>query len=158
MIESFQDYDISLYMLVAKVLMHCCSLPETSQARQTLVWKFCSDHILCTNRKNDVKLHMWDASQGDDVSRPRKVTLLHWVFEWSPFVWHMFPCYIWHSIWSYVMKPHRYIIFFVFLIQNICFGYSKELSQWEGSFEHPNHIFKLIANKILAISRWNVLP
>ena len=30
--------------------------------------------------------------------------------------------------------------FFLFLNQNICCGYSKEISQREGSFEHPKHI------------------
>ena len=32
-------------------------------------------------------------------------------------------------------------IFSLFLIQNICCGYSKELSQRDGSFEHPKHMF-----------------
>ena len=30
----------------------------------------------------------------------------------------------------------------LFLIQNICCGYSKEPSQGDGSFEHPKHMFK----------------
>ena len=30
--------------------------------------------------------------------------------------------------------------FFLFLNQNICCGYSKEPSQWDGSFEHPKHM------------------
>ena len=29
------------------------------------------------------------------------------------------------------------------LIQNICCGYSKEPSQWDGPFEHPKHIFNI---------------
>ena len=40
-------------------------------------------------------------------------------------------------------------LFSLFLIQNICCGYSKELSQWEGSFEHPKHMFKLMGKKII---------
>ena len=32
------------------------------------------------------------------------------------------------------------IIIFLFLNQNICCGYSKELSQRDGSFEHPKRI------------------
>ena len=40
---------------------------------------------------------------------------------------------------------------FLFLIQNICCGYSKEPSQWDGSFEHPKHILKLMAKKIFTI-------
>ena len=26
----------------------------------------------------------------------------------------------------------------------MCCGYSKEPSQWDGSFEHPKHMFKVI--------------
>ena len=33
-------------------------------------------------------------------------------------------------------------LFSLFLMQNICCGYSKEPSQWDGSFEHPKHMFK----------------
>ena len=40
-------------------------------------------------------------------------------------------------------------LIFLFLNQNICFGYSKEPSQWDGSFEHPKQMFKLIDKKIL---------
>ena len=42
-------------------------------------------------------------------------------------------------------------LFFLFLNQNICCGYSKEPSQWDGSFEHPKHMFKLIGKEINAI-------
>ena len=42
-------------------------------------------------------------------------------------------------------------LFFLFLNQNICCGYSKEPSQWDGSFEHPKHMFKLMAKEINAI-------
>ena len=41
--------------------------------------------------------------------------------------------------------------FSLFLIQNICCGYSKEQSQRDGSFEHPKHIFKLMGKKIIKI-------
>ena len=34
----------------------------------------------------------------------------------------------------------------LFLIQNICCGYSKD-----GSFEHPKHMFKLIEKKIIQL-------
>ena len=40
---------------------------------------------------------------------------------------------------------------FLFLSQNICCGYSKELSQRDGSFEHPKQMFKLMDKKILTI-------
>ena len=44
-------------------------------------------------------------------------------------------------------------LFFFFLIQNIGCGYSKEPSQWDGSFEHPQHMFKLMGKKILTLLR-----
>ena len=40
-------------------------------------------------------------------------------------------------------------IFYLFLIQNICCGYSKEPSQC--SFEHPKRLLKLMGKKILTI-------
>ena len=40
---------------------------------------------------------------------------------------------------------------FLFLNQNICCGYSKEPSEWEGSFEHPKHMLKLMGKKIFKI-------
>ena len=44
-------------------------------------------------------------------------------------------------------KSAYWEIFSVFLIQNICCGYSKEQSQCDGSFEHPKHILKLMGKK-----------
>ena len=49
------------------------------------------------------------------------------------------------------------INFFLFLDQNICCEYSKESSKWDGSFEHPNQMFKLMGKKIFTILRWNIL-
>ena len=43
--------------------------------------------------------------------------------------------------------------YFLFLNQNICCGYSKEPSQWDGSFEHPKHMLQLTGKKILKILR-----
>ena len=48
-------------------------------------------------------------------------------------------------------------ILFLFLNQNICCGYSKEPSQWDGSFEHPKHMLKIMGHKILTILRWKFL-
>ena len=45
--------------------------------------------------------------------------------------------------------------FFLFLNQNICCWYSKEPSKWDGSFEHPKHVLKIMGNKIFTILRWN---
>ena len=44
-------------------------------------------------------------------------------------------------------------LFSLFLIQNICFGYSKESSQGDGSFEHPKHMLKLMGKKMIKILR-----
>ena len=38
-------------------------------------------------------------------------------------------------------------LLFLILNQNKCCGYSKELSQWDGSFEHAKYMFKLIEKK-----------
>ena len=38
-------------------------------------------------------------------------------------------------------------LFFLFLNQTICCGYSKEPSRYDGSFEHPKHMFKLMGKK-----------
>ena len=46
-------------------------------------------------------------------------------------------------------------IIFLFLIQNICCGYSKEPSQWDCSFEHLQHMLHIIGKKIFTILRWN---
>ena len=46
---------------------------------------------------------------------------------------------------------------FLFLNKNICCRYSKELSHWESSFEHPKHMFKLMDKKIITILRWKLL-
>ena len=43
--------------------------------------------------------------------------------------------------------------FFYFYHQNICCGYSKEPSQWDGSFEHLKHMLKLMGKKIFTILR-----
>ena len=42
-------------------------------------------------------------------------------------------------------------IFFLFPNRNICCGYSKEPSQWDGSFENPNHMLKLMGKNMLKI-------
>ena len=46
---------------------------------------------------------------------------------------------------------------FFFLNQNICCGYLKESSQWDGSFEQPKHMFRLLGKKIITILRSIIL-
>ena len=43
------------------------------------------------------------------------------------------------------------ILVFLFLNQNICCGYSKEPSQWDGYFEHQKDMIKLMGKKIITI-------
>ena len=38
-------------------------------------------------------------------------------------------------------------LIFLFLNQKICCGWSKELSQWDGSFEHIKHMFKFMGKE-----------
>ena len=40
-------------------------------------------------------------------------------------------------------------LIFLFLNQNICCVYSKEPSQWDGSFEHPQNMLKMMGKKYL---------
>ena len=51
---------------------------------------------------------------------------------------------------------HKNLIF-LFFNQNICFRYWKEPSQWDGSFEHPKHMSKLMIKKIITILRKSFL-
>ena len=45
----------------------------------------------------------------------------------------------------------------VSLDQNRCCGCSKELSQLDGSFGNPKHMFRLLGKKIITILRSNIL-
>ena len=51
------------------------------------------------------------------------------------------------------IRVRNWKLIYLFHNQNICCGYSKEPSWWDGSFEHPKHIFKLMDKKIIAILR-----
>ena len=42
---------------------------------------------------------------------------------------------------------------FLFLNWNLCCGHSKEPSRWDGSFEHPTHLLKLLVKKKITILR-----
>ena len=56
-----------------------------------------------------------------------------------------------HTVSHLQIKVYTVKSFFLFLNQNICCGYSKEPSQWDGSIEHPKHKFKLMGKEINAI-------
>ena len=55
------------------------------------------------------------------------------------------------------MRVRNWKLFFLFLNQNICCGYSKVPFWWDGSFEHPKHKIKLMDKKIIAILRKLIL-
>ena len=56
------------------------------------------------------------------------------------------------------IRVRNWKFLFLFLNQNICCGYSKELSRWDGSFsEHPKHMFKHVDKKMIAILSSKIL-
>ena len=56
------------------------------------------------------------------------------------------------------LRVHDRWIIFLFLNQNICYGYlKKEPSQWNGSFEDPKHVLKMMSKQIFTILRWKFL-
>ena len=70
--------------------------------------------------------------------------------------------FIWAQTYYNAISRRRYILQAFnqecvtknnFLKQNLYCGYSKEPSQWDGSFEHPKHKLKLMGKKILTIIR-----
>ena len=46
------------------------------------------------------------------------------------------------------MRLRNENLIFLYFNQNICCGYSKEPSQWDGSFEYPKHTFNLEVKNI----------
>ena len=61
--------------------------------------------------------------------------------------------YGWHKATAFRTSDNSVYQKINVLIQNICCGYSKELSQWDGSFEHPKHMMKLMSKKIFTSLR-----
>ena len=55
------------------------------------------------------------------------------------------------------LRVRKENLIFLFLNQNICCGYSKELSQGDGSFEHPKHMLKRMGKKIFTFLRGKFL-
>ena len=62
----------------------------------------------------------------------------------------------WPALSLEILRPHHQKTGFCCMLeplwgailnQNICCGYSKEPSQWDGSFEHPKHMIKLMGKK-----------
>ena len=70
------------------------------------------------------------------------------VISLQPFINEMAGiCYM--KQYSFYNKNQAFIwkLFFLFFNRTIHCGYSKEPSQWDGSFEHPIHMIKLMGKK-----------
>ena len=74
-------------------------------------------------------------------------------FQWLTTVFHVQQQQSGHQI-----RVRNQKLFFLFLIQNLCCGCSKEPSYWNGSFEHPKQMLKQRDKKIFTNLRWNVSP
>ena len=61
------------------------------------------------------------------------------------------------SCQAFSLRVHTKKLILLFLNQNKCCGYSKEPSQWDGSFEQPKHVLKIMGMKIFTILRWKFL-
>ena len=80
----------------------------------------------------------------------------------SLYSYHSLRCPLFHYNIQWIWKRQSRLqlrvrnknLFFLFLNQNICCGYSKEPSQWDGSFELPKHILKLMDKKIFTFLSW----
>ena len=49
------------------------------------------------------------------------------------------------------MRQGNYKLVFLFHNQNISFGYSKEPSHRDGSFEHPRNMFRLLDKTLIML-------
>ena len=101
--------------------------------------------ILLYFSRDSVLCQPWDI-----VWKPFQIWLyyvLNLTDQVRPFVQNNFPV-ISQLIWVRTKK-----IFFLFLSQNICCGYSKEPSQGDCSIEHPKHMLRIMGKKIFTILR-----
>ena len=65
------------------------------------------------------------------------------IISWSKF----------HDLSGLQIRESNWKLIFLFLNQNICCGYSKEPSQWDGSFELTKQMLILMGKKIFTILR-----
>ena len=69
----------------------------------------------------------------------------------SPFIWvTSLDCFFFFFFFSYPqIRGGIHILFFLFLDENICFGYSLEMPRQGASNEYPQHMFLPINKKII---------
>ena len=139
---------------------------------QKQLYKITFNLIWASSRPNLVLLHANNKCTDKPVHPHRLVStfviklfikiLLHVKFQyrriysWVDWVW-VVPIYWYTHISGLKLTVRNRKIIFLFFNQNLCCGYSKEPSQWDGSFEQPRHMFKLMDKKIIAILRWKSL-
>ena len=107
------------------------------------------------------KIHIWDQSCCCWCKRKVLLYCYGWLYVTeNGCIVRLFAsirnvCFVllWLIVWKVGMKTDYW--WNIFLSQNICCGYSKEPSQWYGSFEHQKHMFRLLGKKIFTILRSN---
>ena len=72
-------------------------------------------------------------------------TMLQYILQYTV------PDQILNTVTGHQIRVWNWKLFFLLLNQNICCGYSKEPSRWDGSCEHLKHMFKLMDKKIITI-------
>ena len=86
---------------------------------------------------NEQWRHRWNAAECSSTSGSVPITKIKIQFS--------------EAITGPQIRVKNWKLFFIFLNQNICCGYSKELSLWECSFECPALMFKLLGKEIFTI-------
>ena len=115
-------------------------LPSWLSCNQKILFLFLNQNICCGYSKEPSQ---WDSSFEHPqhmlkVMGKKIFTISHRIFLFKPVLPSWLSC--------------NQKILFLFLNQNICCGYSKEPSQWDGSFGHPKHMLKVMGKKIFTIS------
>ena len=79
---------------------------------------------------------------------PHKISIMSFGHERVIYILLCINKYIFVYTWAKAWQTSKLInTIFLFLFWNIFCGYSRELSHWGGSFEHPKYMFKLMDNK-----------
>ena len=128
------------------------------------IWLFLSQNVCCEYSKDWKERYQWllfyemvcwKLSQWDNsFEHSKQMFKLMDKTECSTFYVYL---YLWLTHTSLQINVRNWKLFILFLNQNICCVYSKEPSQWDGSFEHSHHMFTLLGKKVITILRSNIL-